>query len=171
MKSYGVESSGRKSGAEELRLTAGEGCAILKRKTVKLMHSSDNALVIYHARALLNEAGFHRTDEYILAAAASELATNIVRYTSGGEIDISLVRDARGRTGVEIFASDSGPGIQNIEIAMREHYSFGIRKSWYGASQRQADYGRVRDRVGRRAWDADPSKEMEGLWAGLTAHL
>lgn len=123
MKSYGVESSGRKSGAEELRLTAGEGCAILKRKTVKLMHSSDNALVIYHARALLNEAGFHRTDEYILAAAASELATNIVRYTSGGEIDISLVRDARGRTGVEIFASDSGPGIQNIEIAMREHYS------------------------------------------------
>lgn len=110
-------------GAQSLRLAVGEGCTILKRKTVRLKQSFDNELVIYHMRSMLSEAGFHRTDEYILAAAASELATNIVRYTSGGEMDICLVKDVHGRTGVEVLASDNGPGIPDIEAAMREHYS------------------------------------------------
>ena len=117
------EATGGACGAQTLRLVAGEGCTILKRKTVRLAQSFDNELVIYHMRSMLSEAGFHKTDEYILAAAASELATNIVRYTPGGEMDICLVRDARGRTGVEVLASDSGPGIPDIEAAMREHYS------------------------------------------------
>ena len=111
------------AGAQTLRLMVGEGCTILKRKTVRLVQSYDNELVIYHMRSMLSEAGFHKTDEYILAAAASELATNIVRYTPGGMMDICLLRDACGRTGVEVFASDNGPGIPDIEAAMREHYS------------------------------------------------
>ena len=114
---------GQQSGAQSLRLTAGDRCTILKRKTVKLQQSSDNELVIFHMRAILSEAGFRRTDEFILAAAASELATNIVRYTPGGELVLSLIKDARGRTGVEVFASDSGPGIPDIEAALREHFT------------------------------------------------
>lgn len=117
------ETSGGTSGAQALRLAAGEGCTILKRKTVRLAQSFDNELVIYHMRAMLSEAGFRKTDEYILAAAASELATNIVRYTPGGVMDICLVRDARGRMGVEVLASDNGPGIPDVEAALREHYS------------------------------------------------
>ncbi|MEA5049443.1 MAG: anti-sigma regulatory factor [Eubacteriales bacterium] len=115
--------SGQEYGANTLRLAAGEGCTVLKRKAIRLQQSSDNELVIYHMRSLLNEAGFHTTDEFILAAAASELATNIVRYTPGGMMEICLIRDAGGRTGVEVFASDKGPGIPDLEAAMREHYS------------------------------------------------
>ena len=114
---------GPASGAQSFCLTAGDGCTVLKRKTVKLLQSFDNELVIFHMRAILNEAGFHRTDEFILAAAASELATNIVRYAPGGELVLCLLRDARGRTGVEVFASDSGPGIPDIEAALREHFT------------------------------------------------
>ena len=115
--------SGQERSADVLRLTAGEGCTVLKRKVVRLLQSSDNELVIYHMRSMLNEAGFRTTDEFILAAAASELATNIVRYTPGGMMEICLIRDAGGRTGVEVFASDKGPGIPDIEAAMREHYT------------------------------------------------
>lgn len=114
---------GKQNAPQALRLAAGEGCAVLKRKTVKLMHSYDNELVIYHVRSMLGEAGFNKTDEYILAAAASELATNIVRYAIGGEIQLCLIRDAKNRIGLEVFASDSGPGIADIEAAMREHYT------------------------------------------------
>ena len=64
---------GPNGGAQSLRLTAGDGCTVLKRKTVKLLQSFDNELVIFHMRAILNEAGFHRTDEFILAAAAVAL--------------------------------------------------------------------------------------------------
>lgn len=123
MKTDTGRDSGHENGAETLRLTAGEGCTILKRKKIKLMQPFDNELVIYHMRSMLTEAGFHKTDEYIVAAAASELATNILRYTPGGEMEISLIRDARGRTGVEVFASDSGPGIHDVGAAMREHFS------------------------------------------------
>jgi len=107
----------------ELKLSAGDGCTVLKRKIVKLIHSYDNELVIYHTRTLLAEAGFSETDQYILAAAASELATNIIRYAKDGELEVCLVSDQPNSIGIEIFASDNGPGIPNIETAMSEHYS------------------------------------------------
>lgn len=109
--------------AEELKLTPGAGCTVLKRKSIQLMHSFDNELVIYHARILLNEAGFSKTDEYILAAAASELATNIIRYAKEGELVISLITAGENRKGIEFFAGDRGPGIRDIEAAMSEHFS------------------------------------------------
>lgn len=110
-------------GPGELKLTAGNGCTVLKRKAVKLIHSYDNELVIYHVRTMLAESGFSKTDEYILAAAASELATNIIRYAKEGEMEISLVSNGVNHIGIEIFASDKGPGIRDIEAALSEHYS------------------------------------------------
>ena len=87
-------------------LTAGAGCTIIKSKNVRLIHSYDNELVIYHMRAMLAAAGFSPSDEYILSAAASELATNILRYAGTGELEISIVRNVHDETGIEIFASD-----------------------------------------------------------------
>ena len=123
MNSDAGRASGQENGSEALRLAAGDGCKVLKRKTVKLMHSYDNELVIYHMRSMLSEAGFNKTDEYILAAAASALATNILRYAVGGELQICLVQNAQMHMGVEVFASDGGPGIADVEAAMREHYT------------------------------------------------
>jgi serine/threonine-protein kinase RsbT len=101
-------------------LTAGAGCTIIKSKTVKLIHSYDNELVIYHMRVLMAAAGFPASEEYIISAAASELATNILRYAEVGELEISIVTNRHNETGIEIFAADNGPGIRDIDAAMSD---------------------------------------------------
>ncbi len=110
-------------GPGELKLSPGTGCRVLKRKCIQLIHSYDNELVIYHMRTMLSEAGFSKSDEYILAAAASELATNIIRYAKAGELEISLIDNGANQIGIEIFASDKGPGIRDVEAALSEHFS------------------------------------------------
>ena len=35
------------------------------------------------------------------------------------------MRDERGREGIEVVASDEGPGIANVELAMQDGYSTG----------------------------------------------
>jgi serine/threonine-protein kinase RsbT len=72
---------------------------------------------------MLAAAGFESTDEFIIASAASELATNILRFAGSGELDISIIRNLKGNLGIELFASDSGPGIRDIEKAMQDQYS------------------------------------------------
>ncbi len=107
----------------EQKLSPGTGCRVLKRKHIQLIHSYDNELVIYHMRTMLSESGFSKPDEYILAAAASELATNIIRYAKEGELEISLINNGANQIGIEIFASDKGPGIRDVEAALSEHFS------------------------------------------------
>jgi len=69
-------------------------------------------------------AGFDETPSRLIATAVSELARNIVKYAHSGEIKLRQVEGTRGR-GVRIEAVDSGPGIADLEVAMRDHFSSG----------------------------------------------
>ena len=91
---------------------------------VELCEVSDAAQAVYSTRRLTAQMGFGETDQFLIATAVSELATNIVRYAGKGEIVIRTVIDA-GREGIEVTARDSGPGIADIDRAMEEHFSSG----------------------------------------------
>lgn len=93
-----------------------------QEESVDLIDLADVGTAIAAARRTAELAGFNETDQYLIATAVSELATNIVRYAGSGEVTIRVVR-AMGATGVEVVARDTGPGIPNIELAMRENYS------------------------------------------------
>ena len=69
-------------------------------------------------------AGFGETRSRMIATAVSELARNILKYASAGEIRLRQVEGPDGR-GVEIEAVDRGPGIEDLEAAMRDHFSSG----------------------------------------------
>jgi len=69
-------------------------------------------------------AGFDDTRSRMIATAVSELARNILKYASAGEIRLRRVEGAGGR-GVEIEAVDRGPGIEDTDTAMRDHFSSG----------------------------------------------
>lgn len=59
-----------------------------------------------------------------LLTAASELVRNILKYGKGGEVRLEIVSD-RTITGIRIFFEDKGPGIPDIEQALKEGYSSG----------------------------------------------
>jgi serine/threonine-protein kinase RsbT len=59
-----------------------------------------------------------------LATATSELARNLIVHAGGGEISMGTVRRL-GRTGLVVIARDTGPGISNLEQAMRDGFSTG----------------------------------------------
>ncbi len=75
-------------------------------------------------RKIATEMGFSRPDLALIATAISELARNIVNYGERGEIELGTV-SSNGRQGLRIVARDEGPGIPDIEAAMRDGFSTG----------------------------------------------
>lgn len=60
----------------------------------------------------------------LLATVVSELARNITKYANRGSVRITRM-DEPDRTVIEILAEDHGPGIRDIESAMKDHVSTG----------------------------------------------
>lgn len=74
------------------------------------------------ARESAARLGFSKADLTVIATAVSELARNIVRFGGSGEIVIDVVGDGQ-RSGLRVVARDAGPGIEDVEAAMRDGYS------------------------------------------------
>jgi serine/threonine-protein kinase RsbT len=74
------------------------------------------------ARAMAERLGFPRPDPTLIATAISEVARNIVVHVGRGEIVIRPFEEAN-RYGLVVIASDEGPGIRDVEAALRDDYS------------------------------------------------
>lgn len=74
------------------------------------------------ARAMAEQLGFPRPDPTLIATAISELARNIVVHAGRGEIVLQPFEDA-DRFGVVVVATDEGPGIRDVEAALRDDIS------------------------------------------------
>jgi serine/threonine-protein kinase RsbT len=75
-------------------------------------------------REMAAEVGFSGSDLTIIATAISEIARNILSYAREGEILLAPLEEA-GKSGILVVGHDDGPGITNIEQAMRDGYSTG----------------------------------------------
>ena len=75
-------------------------------------------------RDLAAQAGFKGSDLTIIATAISEIARNIIVFAQQGEVSLRVIEKA-GKRGVLIVAEDQGPGIADIEQAMRDGFSTG----------------------------------------------
>jgi len=73
-------------------------------------------------RTLAAELGFSNTDATLIATAISELARNIVIYAKEGEITVSTLHKSES-CGIVVVAHDNGPGIPDLEQAMKMGYS------------------------------------------------
>jgi len=122
----------------------------LQEKRFYLSHSGDNEQVVITTRQLAAKIGFSRTDEVLIATAASELATNTLRYAQKGEMLLSQI-SCEGFLGIEIIASDQGPGIENIELALQEHYTTTKKSLGLGlpSVKRIMDEFRIESEVGK----------------------
>jgi serine/threonine-protein kinase RsbT len=68
--------------------------------------------------------GFSLVDQTKIVTAASELARNILNYARQGEVRLEPVSNG-ARRGLRLVFSDKGPGIQDIELAMKDGYTTG----------------------------------------------
>ena len=75
-----------------------------------------------HGRALALEMGFSVGETTLIATAISELARNIVSYAGRGTITLRRSNTA-SRVNLTIIATDDGPGIADVTLAMRDGYS------------------------------------------------
>jgi len=73
-------------------------------------------------RQMAGQLGFSATDQTLIATAISEVARNILIYAQRGEIQIETIADGL-RTGIQVVAADEGPGIENVDLALRDGYS------------------------------------------------
>ena len=79
---------------------------------------------VMEARKAAMAIGFDEIVCQMIATAVSELANNIVKYAGCGEILIDRIKTG-SRTGMEVTARDRGPGIEDIQKAMTDHFSSG----------------------------------------------
>jgi serine/threonine-protein kinase RsbT len=73
-------------------------------------------------RSMATDLGFSLGDATLIATAISELARNIISYAREGMIAMNVVYDSR-REGLLIVASDEGPGISDVSLALRDGFS------------------------------------------------
>jgi serine/threonine-protein kinase RsbT len=91
---------------------------------IRVAINSDQDIVLARqkGRSLAIELRFSPVDATLIATAISELARNILAYARKGEITLRTVL-AAGRQGILIVASDDGPGIRDINQALRDGFS------------------------------------------------
>jgi serine/threonine-protein kinase RsbT len=96
------------------------------QKSEKLdIRSSDDVVRVRQAtRTLALGAGLSLVDQTKIITAASELARNTIDYGGGGSVLAELVEIA-GRRGLRLTFEDRGPGIADIEAALKDGYTTG----------------------------------------------
>ncbi len=101
------------------------------------IHIDHDSAVGHARRAMQAMAADAHVDDAIADRAAlilNELAANLLRHAGGGDLLVQL-----GEDGLELVASDSGPGIANVTEAMRDGFSTaGTAGNGLGAVKRAA---------------------------------
>jgi serine/threonine-protein kinase RsbT len=93
-------------------------------ETMPLRNSDDVVRVRQAVRVRAVACGFSLVDQTKIVTAASEIARNTVDYGGGGVLRIEALRDGQ-RRGVRLTFTDQGPGIPDLELAMKDGYTTG----------------------------------------------
>jgi serine/threonine-protein kinase RsbT len=90
-----------------------------------IQSGDDVVRVRQHVRVAAAANGLSLVDQTKLVTAASELARNTLVHGGGGAARVEVVKSANGRTGIKLHFTDGGPGIPDIDLALRDGWSSG----------------------------------------------
>jgi serine/threonine-protein kinase RsbT len=97
---------------------------VLKNDLVPIRTSGDIVTVRQMVRTRAIELGFGLVDQTKMVTAASELARNTLDYGGGGTALIETIAEG-ARNGVRMTFEDKGPGIPDLEPALKDGYTTG----------------------------------------------
>ena len=98
--------------------------AVIQDEVLGIRSPEDIVLVRRIVREWSIASGFSLVEQTKLVTAASELARNTLEYGGGGEVQVQRLNDDQ-RRGVRLEFRDKGPGIPDIERALRDGYTTG----------------------------------------------
>jgi len=97
---------------------------LIRSDKLPVASDADVVTVRQRVRALAVESGFSLVDQTKIVTAASELARNTVVHGGGGTAEIEMLVEG-GRRGLRLTFRDHGPGIADVEAAMRNGFTTG----------------------------------------------
>lgn len=95
-----------------------------KSDTISVRTAGDVVSVRHAVRRWAVEIGLSLVEQTKVVTAASELARNMIDYGGGGVLTLELLEDMP-RRGLRLHFEDQGPGIPDIEAALRDGYTTG----------------------------------------------
>lgn len=93
-------------------------------ETLPIRTSDDVVQVRQRVRSVAVEVGLSLIDQTKIITAASELARNTLTYGGGGTMTIVPIADGI-RKGVRLTFEDQGPGIPDLQLALKDGYTTG----------------------------------------------
>jgi serine/threonine-protein kinase RsbT len=96
--------------------------AVLRHDTRLIRSGEDVVAVRQVVREWAVTIGFSLVDQTKIVTAASELARNVLQHGGGGTVRLEALNDDR-RRGLRLVFEDAGPGIPDVEQALRDGYS------------------------------------------------
>ncbi|MBN3890638.1 MAG: anti-sigma regulatory factor [Nostoc sp. JL31] len=119
-----------------------------KTETIDIQSSTDVVLVRQAVRQLSVEIGFGLVDQTKIITAASELARNTLDYGGGGTVKLETLQEGR-RRGLRLTFEDQGPGISDIELALKDGFTTGSGLGMgLGGAKRLANEFEIQSAVG-----------------------
>jgi len=97
---------------------------VMKHETMPVRSENDVVAVRQAVRKWSAELGFSLVDQTKIVTAASELARNVLVHGGGGTTRLESLTEG-SRRGLRLIFEDQGPGIPNIELALRDGYTTG----------------------------------------------
>jgi len=93
-------------------------------ETLPVRSSNDIVVVRQVVRMRAVEIGFNLVEQTKIVTAASELARNTIDHGGGGSARLQSLRNG-DRAGLRLTFEDKGPGIPDIELALKDGYTTG----------------------------------------------
>lgn len=97
---------------------------IIRSSALPIQTEQDIVLARQMVRALTQELGFGLVDQTKMVTATSELARNALIYGLGGTMNCDLLTEG-ARNGLRVSFVDRGPGIDDVELAMKDGWTSG----------------------------------------------
>lgn len=97
--------------------------AVVSSECIPVISEADIVAVRRRVRETAAKLGFTLVDQTKVVTAASELARNTLIHGGGGQMELTTLNGPRA--GIRLTFEDKGPGISNIELALRDGFTTG----------------------------------------------
>src|ERR1700748_3831581 len=97
---------------------------VLNKDKMSVFKEQDVVPFRNRVKEYATKIGMGLVNQTKLITAASELVRNMLRYGHGGESLIEVVSKGR-ENGIRLTFTDKGPGIPNIDLAMKDGFTTG----------------------------------------------